>query len=324
MVGGRVLVLVLTLVTAIAHADSPKLDRARAAIDAVHYDEAQTLLVGALEEGGNSPRAVAELYRLSASTAIVLGQVEVAEQYYRRWLALEPTATLAADLAPKLRAPFVSAQAYMAAHGHLTVKATQVSPAAIDVVVESDPLAMAVAVVLDGGPRSAIGADHHAQLKTTPGTPIAHVAIVDEFGNHLVDIEGIAPSGTIAPPAPPPAPPPAKLVAAKPTALVLRWQTWVIPAVALLGVGVAFGHFADNANDDLSAIIDASTTHVFGDADAARSRRDRDAALANGFFVATAACTLVAVYLYTQRPQEPAIVPAIGAGQAGVMVTGSF
>jgi len=60
-------VAVLALATP-AHADNPKLEQARKAIDEVRFDDAQRLLVGALADGGNSPSGVREIYKLSAST----------------------------------------------------------------------------------------------------------------------------------------------------------------------------------------------------------------------------------------------------------------
>ena len=94
-----------------ARGDTAKLARARQAIETLQYDTAQKLLIDALDDGANSPADVAEIYRLSASTAVVLESGDVAEQYYRRWLALDPTASLSSDLAPKIRDPFVRAQA---------------------------------------------------------------------------------------------------------------------------------------------------------------------------------------------------------------------
>ncbi|HEV7558560.1 MAG TPA: hypothetical protein VGO00_23985, partial [Kofleriaceae bacterium] len=123
-----------------AYAGSSKLAEARDAIAAVRYNDAQPLLAAALDEGGNHPAEVIEIYRLSASTAIVLGQPDVADQFYRRWLALAPDATLPDTVAPKLREPFKVAQLYMASRGRLVVdvhRKTVGSSDQIDVVVET-------------------------------------------------------------------------------------------------------------------------------------------------------------------------------------------
>ena len=134
--------LASTLAVRGAFAEPVKLGEARTALAAVQYDKARGLLVAALKEGTATPAEVAEIYRLSASTATVLGDRELAEQYYRRWLALDPSAALSSSVAPKLREPFVAAQAYIGAHGPLSVKA-QRHAAHIAVIIEADPLAMA-------------------------------------------------------------------------------------------------------------------------------------------------------------------------------------
>ena len=84
-----------------ADADSTKLDEARAAIESVRYDDARALLEDALQNGGNSPAELTEIYRLSASTAIVLGQRALADTYFRSWLALDPQASLPIGAATK-------------------------------------------------------------------------------------------------------------------------------------------------------------------------------------------------------------------------------
>ncbi|MCP6280625.1 hypothetical protein NL459_28785, partial [Klebsiella pneumoniae] len=81
------------------------------------------LLVEALKQGGNRPEELVEIYRLSGATAAVLGPPELAEQYYRRMLALAPDAVLPPDASPRLREPFVAAQAYMAAQQRFDARA---------------------------------------------------------------------------------------------------------------------------------------------------------------------------------------------------------
>ena len=250
---GRI-TLILLLAVRLAHADSAKLGDARAAIAHVHYDDAQRLLAAALQEGGNSPRAVCELYELSASTAIVLGHREVGEQYYRRWLALEPTATLSADVSPKLRDAFDAARAYITAHGALVVSATRTPGGAIDVAVSSDPLAMVAAIASSSGERVPVGPDHHARLASGD-----LVIALDALGNHLVELApAAAPASTPAPlPAPhvespavsPALPPPPATPAERPIAR--RWTTWAIPTVvALTGAAICLG-FAIDQNSKL-------------------------------------------------------------------------
>ena len=306
-------VLVVCALAALAHADSAKLAKARAAIDAVRYDQAQQLLVETLQAGDNSPEAVAEIYRLSASVAIVLGQREVAERYYRRWLALDPAATLPDSVAPKLREPFVAAQAYMAARGRLSVKVTR-APDVVDVLVDSDPLAM-VAAIGGGDAKVPVGADHHAKLR---GTQITTVVALDELGNHLLEVEVPPAEPTHVehaeplPPPPPPPPPTEVPVADTHVSIARRPIAWLAPAVVLGGVGVAFAFGAHDADGQLADVIAHSSQHFFGEADALRNRRDRDAVIADVALVASAACLATAIVVYAIRPSARVAPTASG------------
>src|SRR5262245_21642249 len=205
-----------------AAADNAKLAEARRELAAVHYDRARVLLVEALEAGGSSPAEVREIYQLSASTAVVLGQPDVAEQFDRRWLALDPRAALGADESPKVHAPFEAAQAFIQAHGGLVVTAVSMGDA-VDVAVVSDPMVMAAAAGLAGDPPVRFDASRHARLVARAG----RVAILDERGNHLVEIEV----------APRPVPP--RQVDEPPRSHA--WLAWAIPAGALIGTAIGFG-----------------------------------------------------------------------------------
>src|SRR4029079_3403235 len=138
----------------------------------------------------NSQDELIEIYRLSAITATVLGQPEVAEQFYRRWLAILPTATLPERVAPKLREPFKAAQAYMATRSRLSAKAERHTAGGtdqIDVIVDADPLAMAASIAIDNGAPQRIGADRRAHFER-PSSAVVEIAILDEAGNHLLDL----------------------------------------------------------------------------------------------------------------------------------------
>ncbi len=313
---GRLL-LVLALVASSARADNAKLAQARVAIDQVRYKQAQPLLVEALEQGTSDPLTLIEIYRLLASTATVLGQRDVAEHYYRRWLALVPNAKLPDDVAPKLREPFVAAQVYRAAHARLLASA-RLRDGTVEVYVESDPLAMVAGVAVDGGAPHKLGVDRRARIAAAPGAASATVAIVDEFGNHLVELPATAEPATeqvVAPPSPPPAPPHVDEPPASPS-FARRPVVWVVPAVAFAAAGAGFELAARSAQSDLDGILAASGSHFYADAQDARDRRDRDALIADVAFGAAGACALTAVVMYLVRPQHAAIVAAPGG--AGV------
>jgi hypothetical protein len=236
--------VVLALLAGVAHAD--KLADARQAIADVRYDDAQRLLAEALRAGGNSPAALADIYQLAATVAVVLDQRDAAEHYDERWLALDPTAKLPGDLAPKLREPFVAAQAAMQARGSLDVR-LQRAGVDVDVVVVNDPLAMAVSVGA-GGPPVPIGADRRARIAAPPhGT----VVVLDDAGNHLRELP--IPEVPQEPPLPPPVTPPKVS------------RGWFIATGVSTLVFVGFGIAAIAIDDDVTGDLAHSETHHLDD-----------------------------------------------------------
>ena len=254
----RLLVVALLCAASVARAERPELAKAREAIAAVDYGAAQRLLVEALHAGTSTTGELAEIYKLSARAAIVLGQAEVGEQYYRRWLSIDPRASLPDDTSPKLREPFVAAQAYLAAHGRLAARLDRSADRDVIEVV-SDPLAMARAVVV-GQASVAIGLDHRATL---PG-PAAHVSVVDEYGNHLVELDlPPRPTAVDAPAAP--------LIARRREAPAVapgrpwtrRWITWAIPTGVFGAVALGFGAAAIAESTSAREIADDSAPHYY-------------------------------------------------------------
>jgi len=297
-----------------ARADSPKLGEAETAIEQVRYDDARRLLVEAIETGDNSPAAVRRIYELSASTAIVLGQRELGEQYYRRWLALQPDARLPDGSSPKLTEAFVAAQAFMAAHGRLIVRAARDATSdEVDVAVESDPLHMAAAIAVAGaaGSRVAIGADHHARLAA--GAAALQIDIVDEHGNHLLVLDVGAAVATLPPPV---AGPTGPIDDASPP-LSRRWTTWAVPAGVFLAGGLALGTLAITEQGQLDGDLAKSGEHFFDDI---QDRHDKirlhaTIAIALGGVGLVFAIPATIFYVRAQRPWQ------IGTGVRGVQVT---
>lgn len=303
---------IVVAATTVSHADSDKLAVARKELEAIHYDKAQIALVAALHDGGNSPTAVAEIYRLSASTAIVLGQRDVADQYYRRWLAVDPQAVLPDRIAPKLREPFVAAQAYMAAHGRLVVKASRRSPTDLGVVVESDPLTMVATIAAEHGTPITLGADHHVDLHVAAGPTV--VLVLDEYGNRLLELPVDAMPTIMA--AQPPQQPP------QPT--TLGWYRTATPyvvaaSVSLVGAFV-IGSLANGADNDLQTAL--AGDHFASDAEEARTRRDRYALITNGCYIGAGLFTALAIVMIAARPHaEPVITPMATPASVGLAFT---
>jgi len=324
----------LGLAAAPVRADSPHLAEARRAVEAVDYDAARRLLVDALGDGDNSPAAMREIYRLSARAAVVLDQRELAEQYYRRWLAIDPDAALPDDTAPKLREPFVAAQAYVAAHGRLQASARR-TPAGeggeeIDVELVADPLAMAHAAAALGpaGPTAAparvvFGADRRVRLAGAP-----RVAIVDERGNHLLELEpavaaAAPPSATPAAPAPPESPDPGP-------PWTRRWLTWAIPTGAFALGAAGFGIASIASYSHAHTIAADSGRYYLINAQDNAGRGRTFVWITIGAGAAAVACAIpMAIYLARGARHDRVIARVTGApilapGELGLALAGRF
>jgi len=330
-----VLAAVCALATT-AYADSPKLAEARKAIDEVRFDDAQRLLVGALADGGNSPAAVREIYKLSASTAVVLGQRENGEQYFRRWLVLDATATIGADVAPKLRAPFEAAQTYVAAHGRFSATTTRLSPYVLDVAV-IDPLAMASSATIVGSTPVALSTERRARLQPMDAGSVV-VAILDDRGNRLLELSANpAPDdqivGKVDPADDPYAPDPSKPLPPAPSheepETTRRSRVWLgfaaVSAVFLVS-GSGLVYYASLRDAELDEELEDRLTSLYY-ADV----RDRDRTTlgitAIGVILTSvgAVVALPAVYLWRRsRKTEAVVVPTVSGDAAGASIIGRF
>ncbi|MEO8701113.1 MAG: hypothetical protein ABI867_13775 [Kofleriaceae bacterium] len=273
----RWIVVAIVLATRLAAAESPRLVEAREAIAAIRYDRARELLDAALRAGDSSPAALAEIYRLSAHTAIVLGDRDTAVQYYRCWLALEPQAALPSSVSPKLREPFVAAQADMAARGGITATATRTTTSVTVTVV--DPLAMATTVAIGNGARGKL-VDGAAVIAVPVATAVTGIAVLDGLGNHLIELGGVELASVPAPPPP----------IDKPAPRAARgWKLWLVSTGVLLGSGVVLDRLARQDRG-------------FFDPTAA-TRRERYTLAANLAFAGAGVCAIVTAVLYARRPK---------------------
>jgi hypothetical protein len=309
----KLVIVVLVACLGTAHADSPKLAEARTAVDQVRYDDAQRLLVEALAAGGNSVAAVREIYQLAASTAVVLGQRELGEQYYRRWLALDPAAKLPDGSSPKLVDAFVAAQAYMAAHGRLMANA-QLRGSQVDVIVEADPLHMAVSVSAGGPPVALV--DRRARVTATN-----RVAILDDRGNQLVVLDVIAEPTSPVVPAPIVRPP----SGTPPPRRSRGWIVWAVPSAALVIAGGVFGALAIKQERELDDVITASGEHFFSEVEGKSGTIERNATIGIALGGAGLLLAIPATVFYVRgqrasfgRVSLQPVVHAQGLGVAGV------
>lgn len=313
MVNRVVLVAVLAL-SSLAHADSPKLAQARAAIDEVKLDDAQRLLVGALQDGRNSPAAVREIYRLAGDTSVALGQRDVGEQYYRRWLALEPAATMSSDVSPKLREPFDAARAYIAAHGSLVVRAARGSDTEVVLEVSSDPLAMVRSAQLVGQGAVPLSG---GSIKLAATAAAAHAEVLDEYGNILVEVD-IAPTAAIVT-----APVNTDVPRVEPRSSH-AWIGFAVPSVVCLGVALGFGTSAVSMQSYIDADLDDHGKFYFSDIDDRVQRMQRFAWISAGSAALGVVLAIPAVVLFTRRSPAREVVPFVSDDGAGVSVLGRF
>jgi len=285
-----------------------KLGEARAAFDAVHYPDAQRLLGEALDAGGNSPAETAEIYRLSAATAAALGHAEIAEQFYRRWLAIDPHASLVAGDSPKLQEPFAAARAYIQAHGGLVVRVER-RGTELDVSLVADALAMATSARRGGDPPVAFGSDRHAHLADADRADVAApVVIDDDHGNHLVELT--APARPIQPDAPgPPVP--------APPAPSDNWRYWAVASGLVIAASAAFGIAAITYNTQIQDTVDHSGAHFASDVSDQKDRTRLFTYLCAGTGAVGIGLAIPAIVLYP-KGLRAMIAPG------GLAVSGSF
>jgi hypothetical protein len=293
---GRLAIL-LALGSTLAHANPQRIAAARDAITEVRYEDARRLLADALAAGDNGPAELAELYALSARTAIVFDERDVAEQFYRRWLELDPAAALPANSPPKLRELFDAARAFVEAHGALVAHATR-RPEGVAVEVVADPLTMIHAVRLPSGAAIDL-ADRRA---TVPGDA-AKVELVDDHGNLVATIGVLDPPHHLTEPVWP-----------------RRWTTWAVTAGTLGAVSLGFGVATLVYQRSAADIVAHSADHARGDADAEVSHARKTAVLAG----ITGALALGAVVPAIVLHRRARVAPVIDQDRVGIAIAGSF
>lgn len=305
----RLLVLLVLATPLIARADNPSLAEARKAIEEIRYDDARELLVQALKQGANRPEELVEIYKLSGATAAVLGPEELAEQYYRRMLALAPDATLPPGASPRLRDPFVAAQAYMAAQQRFDARATRTERGiAVSIV---DPLGMVVAAgMLERG-------ELRGQTPVVAGQPVvledagSEVVLLDEHGNFLRLIAVPAREVVVETPDVPHTP------------VLERWITWAIPAGVFAGASIYLFIDAQRSRGRLDDILANPSMHYFDEAEAER-RHWRNATIAAWVGAGLAVGFATTAFVMAQREPSVTIAPAVGPDQAGVQLHAKF
>lgn len=300
-------------------AAGPTLDAAREAKGVLDYERALALAGEALRSGDNERAELVEIYRLAGEVAAGLDRTDEAEMWFKRLLALEPTATLPVGTSPKITGPFERARAFIEERGALAVRHEAV-PGGVVLHVDRDPLGMVDGArayvqtsdvrlfVLDGRGETRI----HIEV---PQNGFANkVVAIDEHGNELAAI----------------------LLAARVTELDVVGQRrdragrgWWLSAgvtVASLGAGIYFGLDTRDAEKDLAALNESSQDGPIAANEAHElvRRGRRSAILANVGFAATGVGAVITGWLVYRRLSAPAstvaVTPVVGGDGGGFMV----
>jgi tetratricopeptide (TPR) repeat protein len=113
--------------TLAATANPTPLATARERVDSLKYADAMKLLDQTLATPGLSRADLLEALQLEGVIRASMGKSAEAEQFFERWLVLEPGAKLPKRWGPKIQTAFFSARSWMDTHAPLT--ATRLPPA---------------------------------------------------------------------------------------------------------------------------------------------------------------------------------------------------
>lgn len=289
-------------------ADRAGIDAARKILnDEAAYDRVQDQLTATLHRGDNTPNDLIQIYSLAGIASVVLGHDDVAESYFRRWLALAPNAKLPDGVAPKIAARFANAQAHMAALGPLRASGRRGSNGVLIIEIAGDPLNM-----VSGARVHWKGQSRPTQVPRTNATASIRVVtpaqatperieLVDEFGNvvqqPVVDMEQPVTSRNQG-----------RDSNERELPLYRRWQVWAGSAAVAGAVGLGFAVAGDRAHQQLNDILAHPGDHVAADARDASSSWKRNFLVANTAFVTAGVFVAASVTTWVLGRNDRAVV----------------
>jgi hypothetical protein len=344
------------MASGVAHADKKALDKARAAMGELRYEDAGKSLDKAIRSGTNGPAEMVEIFLMLGEVRASLGDDDGAVDAFQHALVMDPAVELREGLSPKIREPFAAARRAMKGKKALTIahRLIKSNPATIAVVVQDDPLEMLVGARIaywtgeeSGPPRSVAGSGvERIDLTLASGASRFVVAGIDKNGNRVVELGSEAEpltldvdSGGAAPAEETAETTPAAETTTEDasvssssgdsdggTSILSRWWLWGGVAVAVGGVGVWAGLSARSALSDLDKMRENSQDFEFSQARSVADRAESRALIANIAFAASAAAAVTAGvlwYLHRDDSSESrtALVPTIGPDSAGVAAT---
>lgn len=172
---------------------SSTLAEAEAAFEDLKFEKTRDLANRSLELGRASPDEMQRLLYLIGVSEAALDQPEAAQAAFSKLLSLNPDATMAQDLSPKLRSPFMEAKGRTIEQGELGARASFGTENRI-VVELNDPIGMARRVELSvrgsktgSFVKSFKQAAKRLEFSRIPGPYLEYTIVAsDEHGNRLL------------------------------------------------------------------------------------------------------------------------------------------
>jgi hypothetical protein len=360
MTGFRAFRLLLSMACVLAWssaawAGNPHLERARRQLDDLKYEDAAASLEQALRTGESDPKELAVIYQLSAQVAAARGDEASAEDFFRHLLALAPGTTLPGGVSPKIAEPFAAARAFIDQKLPISVRwEPDTSTSAVRVLVDADPLSMVdgaeVVWMEDGEAKREVkrGAAPYVVQVPKRKKLALRISAIDAFGNHIaefgsekkplvIDTSSLGDVVVV----PPGGGDEHHETHAHGGSVFGKWWLWGSVAVVAAGAGTYFGLDVLAAKNEIEDLNKKGMDEPvqFSEALAIQQRGDRSALIANISFGVAGAAAVTAVVMYVMHSKDDAapsestdhakreesrLVPAVGAGQVGLVWTGSF
>jgi hypothetical protein len=302
------------------------LDRAQKAIsDDIDYDTAGTLVQQALDGGGLSRADLARAHRIAGEVAAALDDAAGARAHFVRWLLLEPDATLADGMSPKITEPFEAARAEARELGAMTIEvAAERRPGKVRVTLDArDPLNLIARLRARADGVEAEDVGTRVELEVPGDAPLAvEISVLDEQGHELERQTVTAEvGGAVEPDRPPPRIEGGRGGGGWPA--IIRWPTWTAVAVVAGGAGGFFAYRVGQDEDELAALNASAAEHTIDEAEAVQARGQRNALYANIGFGVAAAAAVTAILTFVLEPDDQPRVEVTPQGD-GVSVSVRF
>ncbi len=287
-------------------ARADELDEARRLEAALDYEHGLAAVEGVIAAGGaRDPERFVELQLFAGRLAAGLDRGAVAEEHYRRALAIRPNATLPEGTSPKLVAPLDAARRRATA---LRISVIAVD-GAVSFLVDSDAIGLVRGIALTvtdaGGARRELVDRAALRMPVPVGARAIEVAALDASGNVVFKAVPPAASEMVKP---------LPRIRDEEPSVPARWTTWAIATGVFVGAG-AFSAWRFNvAQHDWDALRAEPDRHDYSALTALEDRGRRWGLTANIAFGVAAATGITAFVLYYRQRHARVLVSATGVG----------